>query len=47
MIPLPKKFLISSLEILNSVPVTTFKIHRDGALNLDLTPRVTVCVSAT
>jgi hypothetical protein len=32
---LPKKFLISCLEFLNSLPLTTFKIHRDGALNLE------------
>jgi hypothetical protein len=35
MILFPKNFLISCLEFLNSLSVTTFKIHRNGALNLD------------
>ena len=35
MILLPNNFLISCLEFLNYLLVTTFKIHRDGALNLD------------
>lgn len=41
---LPKHFFISCLEFFNSLPVTTFKIHRDGVLIWVLTARDTLRV---
>jgi hypothetical protein len=41
---LPKNFLVNCLEFLNYLQVTIFKIHRDGALNLDFdTKRYSPC----